>query len=320
MLCSILLLTQGGCGKAASYDIPQPYNVLESSVLSDASDSDPYSTDIGFFAEDLCVAEDKNTVSDRVSEHVIEAMGVFLPASGEISYQKNIHEKMYPASTTKIMTAYLAYTYGNLDDFVTISERACDQASDSSICGYKKGDVVKLSDLLYGLMLRSGNDAAVAIAEHISGSVEEFVELMNKTALEWGATNTHFVNPNGLHDEDHYTTVYDMYIMFYHALENENFKNILSVKSITSYYTSIDGVEKSFTWTSTNKYINGEIAWPNAVTVIGGKTGTTNPAGYCLVLYSENTEKKPVISIIFKSGSRSDVYYVMNQLLTYYSS
>ena len=261
------------------------------------------------------MAPKEQTHSDAVTDEVVEAMGVFLPADGTISYQKNIYEKMYPASTTKILTAYLAITQANLDDMVTISEHAVDQASDSSVCGMRAGDQIKLSDLLYGLMLKSGNDAAVAIAEHISGSEEAFAELMNETARSFGATNSHFVNPNGLHDEEHYTCVYDLYLIFAHAIEENFFLQLIQTTSYTVYYTDASGAQTSQAWTNTNKYLNGEVTQPEGVTVLGGKTGTTNAAGYCLVLLSNNDKKEPVISIILKSDGRSNLYYVMNQVL-----
>ena len=250
-----------------------------------------------------------------MTDEVVEAMGVFLPADGTISYQKNIYEKMYPASTTKILTAYLAITQSNLDDIVTVSEHAADQASDSSVCGLQAGDQIKMSDLLYGLMLKSGNDAAIAIAEHISGSEEAFAVLMNETARSFGATNSHFVNPNGLHDENHYTCVYDLYLIFSHAIEQDFFLQLIQTTSYTVYYTNASGADASQTWRNTNKYLNGEVTQPEGVTVLGGKTGTTNAAGYCLVLLSNNDKKEPVISIILKSDGRSNLYYVMNQVL-----
>ena len=222
---------------------------------------------------------------------------------------------MYPASTTKILTAYLAITQANPDDIVTISEHAADQASDSSVCGMRAGDRIKLSDLLYGLMLKSGNDAAVAIAEHISGSEEAFAELMNETARSFGATNSHFVNANGLHDEDHYTCVYDLYLIFAHAIEEDFFMQLIQTTSYTVYYTDASGAQASQTWTNTNKYLNGEVTQPDGITVLGGKTGTTNAAGYCLVLLSNNDKKEPVISVILKSDGRNNLYYVMNQVL-----
>lgn len=142
-----------------------------------------------------------------------EGAGTFNLATNTVTYAQNIYEKLYPASTTKILTAYIALKYGNLEDYVTVSENAADQASDSSVCGLKAGDVVQLKDLLYGMMLKSGNDAAIAIAEHIGGSVEGFADMMNQEALAMGATRSHFVNPNGLPDENHYTSVYDLYLI-----------------------------------------------------------------------------------------------------------
>ena len=318
LFSGILVFSLLTCGCSSDVAIDDPYDIsvsatnASSEALTDFSGS---SASIHYFAEDLCVAPKEQTHSDAVTDEVVEAMGVFLPADGTISYQKNIYEKMYPASTTKILTAYLAITQANLDDIVTISEHAVDQASDSSVCGMRAGDRIKLSDLLYGLMLKSGNDAAVAIAEHISGSEEAFAELMNETARSLGATNSHFVNANGLHDEQHYTCVYDLYLIFAHAIEEDFFMQLIQTTSYTVYYTDASGAQASQTWTNTNKYLNGEVTQPDGITVLGGKTGTTNAAGYCLVLLSNNDKKEPVISVILKSDGRSNLYYVMNQVL-----
>ena len=312
----IFSLLTCGCGNDVAIDDPYDISVSSTNARSESvTDFSGSSADIHYFAEDLCVAPKEQTHSDAVTDEVVEAMGVFLPADRTISYQKNIYEKMYPASTTKVLTAYLAITQGNLDDIVTISEHAADQASDSSVCGMRTGDQIKLSDLLYGLMLRSGNDAAVAIAEHISGSEEAFADLMNETARSFGATNSHFVNANGLQDEEHYTCVYDLYLIFAHAIEEDFFMQLIQTTSYTAYYTDASGAQASQTWSNTNKYLNGEVTQPEGVTVLGGKTGTTNAAGYCLVLLSNNDKKEPVISIILKSNGRSNLYYVMNQVL-----
>ena len=312
----ILGLLTCGCGSDVAIDNPYDISASATNYKTEAmTESSGSSADVHYFAEDLCVAPKEQTQSDAVTDEVVEAMGVFLPADGTISYQKNIYEKMYPASTTKILTAYLAITQSNLDDIVTVSEHAADQASDSSVCGLQAGDQIKMSDLLYGLMLKSGNDAAIAIAEHISGSEEAFAVLMNETARSFGATNSHFVNPNGLHDENHYTCVYDLYLIFSHAIEQDFFLQLIQTTSYTVYYTNASGADASQTWRNTNKYLNGEVTQPEGVTVLGGKTGTTNAAGYCLVLLSNNDKKEPVISIILKSDGRSNLYYVMNQVL-----
>lgn len=318
LFSGIMIFSLFTCGCGSDILIENPYQIstsatnAQSEAVTDFSGS---SADVHYFAEDLCVAKEEQTSSNAVTAEVVEAMGVFLPAEQTISYQKNIYRKMYPASTTKILTAYLAITQADLDDTVTVSEHAVDQPGDSSVCGLRAGDQIKLSDLLYGLMLKSGNDAAIAIAEHISGSEEAFAQLMNETARSFGATNSHFVNPNGLHDEEHYTCVYDMYLIFSHAIEQEFFMQLIQTTSYTVYYTDAAGAQATQTWTNTNKYLNGEVTQPEGITVLGGKTGTTNAAGYCLVLLSNNDKKEPVISIILKSDGRSNLYYVMNQVL-----
>ncbi len=203
-------------------------------------------------------------------------------------YAKNLYERLYPASTTKILTAYIALKYcDDLDAMVTVSENAVNQASDSSVCNLKAGDVIRLRDLLYGLMLRSGNDAAVAIAEYISGDVDSFAALMNQEAAAMGATRSHFVNPNGLPDENHYTCVYDMYLIFSNAVKNDTFVSIIGTTSYDVTYTDASGEAVTHTWENTNQYLTGN-ATTGRISVVGGKTGTTGEAGYCLVLYSYN--------------------------------
>ncbi len=121
------------------------------------------------------------------------------------------------------MTAILAFKHGNMDDIVTIPAEALNQESGSTEIGFQEGDQVTLDELLHGLLIYSGNDAPVAIAQHIGGSVDQFVEMMNQEALGPGATNTHFANPSGLQDENHYTTVYDIYLMLQEAMTYPHF-------------------------------------------------------------------------------------------------
>ena len=246
--------------------------------------------------------------------------GVFNTASGEIPYAQNIYDKLYPASTTKILTAYLAIQYGNLDDIVTISENAVNLDSDSSNCGLIAGDRMTLRDLLFGLMMKSGNDAAIAIAEHLSGSCEAFAAKMNEEARLLGATASHFVNPNGLPDENHYTSVYDLYLLFQEAIGNETFCELIKTPSYTTNYTHADGTAATQDWTSTNLYFTGEATAPEGFSVIGGKTGTTGEAGYCLVLLSENSVGQRIISIVLKADCRSNLYLLMNQILSGYGN
>ena len=273
-----------------------------------------------FFAKDLCLTEDENIGLEYTTESVAEGAGLFRLNEKEAVYKKNIYERLYPASTTKILTALIALEESNLDDVVTVSANAANQASDSSVCGLKEGDQISMRDLLYGLMMRSGNDAAIAIAEHISGSSEEFAVLMNAKAQSLGATNSHFVTPNGLHDEDHYTTVYDMYLIMNAAVQNETFVEILQTASYTSNYTDAAGNPVTQDWATTNKYLMGTEAVPEGVTVIGGKTGTTGEAKYCLVQYNQNASGEPMISIVFKADCRDNMYLLMSEILKNFSN
>ena len=154
----------------------------------------------------------------------------------EVVYGYHLYDRLYPASTTKILTAYIALKYGNMDDKVTVSANATDFNWDESVCGLRTGDTLSMYDLVCGLLLHSGNDAAVAIAEHISGSEEAFVELMNSEAAALGATDSHFVNPHGLHDDDHYTTAYDLYLIFNECLKDERFCRDHFSESVYSCY------------------------------------------------------------------------------------
>ena len=190
--------------------------------------------------------------------------------SGRILYEKNGNKQTPMASTTKIMTAIVVLENANLSDMVTITSKAA--GTGGSRLGLKKNDKITVNDLLYGLLLRSGNDAAVALAIHIGGSVEGFAELMNKKAQEMGLLNSHFVVPHGLDNEGHYTTAYELAKMADYALKIEKFKEIVSSQYATIY---INGYSRTIK--NTNQLlvsVNG---------VYGVKTGFTNGAGRCLV-------------------------------------
>ncbi len=190
--------------------------------------------------------------------------------SGRVLYQYNADQKLPMASTTKIMTALIALEEGDLESLVKVSKTA--QGVEGSSMYLKEGDILTLYDLITGLMYFSANDGAVAIAEHISGSVENFNALMNKKAIELGCTDTNFKNPNGLPDDEHYTTAYDLARITAYALKNEKFKEIVeSSKAVII----LNGVETTIY--NKNKFLN---LYDYA---IGVKTGYTKAAGRCFV-------------------------------------
>lgn len=311
LLCTAMVFSVSGCGKAVF--IPNSYKLGSDNfgILpkknSDISESHLMGTN-------LCVANE-NTENSEVDMSLAEAAGLFDITNSETLYAKNVHEKLYPASTTKILTAYIVLKYGNLEDTVTVSKENVALESDSSSCGLKEGDQITVKNLLYGLMLKSANDAANVLADYISGSTESFAKLMNEEAAALGATNSHFVNAHGLHDDDHYTTVYDLYLIFQKALENETFREICGSTSYTVSYLNSSGKEVSDKWTNTMQYFTRNKIPPQDVTVLAGKTGTTNKALSCLVILSENASGEEFISIILKSQDRGVLYEEMNDLL-----
>ena len=233
----------------------------------------------------------------------------------QVLYAKNIHQQLYPASLTKIMTALVALKYGNLDDVVTIDEVALDIDPESSVCYLELGDQYTLRQLLYGLLIASGNDAGNAIAQHVGGSIDNFVEMMNQEAYEIGATNTHFTNAHGLQDPDHYTTPYDIYLMFQAAMQYDVFEDAIGKQNYTvTYYDSL-GDQYERTWYATS-YFTGEAIPPDGVTIYGGKTGTTDEAGACLSLLSKDDFGNSYFSIVMQAPDRGELYDEMNQLLS----
>lgn len=151
--------------------------------------------------------------------------------TGAVLYAKDIDQELYPASITKIMTALLALENGNLDDVVTFSEYAVYSIEyGSSHLGLTEGEELTLEQCLYGILLASANEISNAVAEHIGGDVETFADMMNQRAEELGCTHTHFVNPHGLHDENHYTTAHDMALIMQEALKNPKFCEIIGTE------------------------------------------------------------------------------------------
>jgi len=223
------------------------------------------------FSENLCVPD--GTEDDSSLNLTSGAAGSFDLASGEVDYAQNIFNKMYPASITKVMTALVTLKNCSLDETVTVGEECQDIESGSSVCMIEPGDQLTVEQLLYGLLLNSGNDAAMSLAVYVGGTVDNFVNMMNEEAASLGATGTHFANPHGLHDENHYTTAYDIYLMFQEALKYDAFQEIIGSSEYYSIFIR-DNDKYGIMWQSTNYYHIGEATPPQDVEVIGGKTGT----------------------------------------------
>ena len=226
--------------------------------------------------------------------------------SGRILYEKNKDDKVYPASTTKILTALLAIEQGDLADVVQVSRNA--SGVEGSSIYLAAGEKLPLKDLVYGLMLRSGNDAAVAIAEQTAGSVEAFVDQMNRRMKEIGAENTHFTNPNGLHDDDHYTTAYDMALLARQAMHNPSFKEVVKAKSWQAHR----GEGKFNVFYNKNKVV---YQYEGGT---GIKIGYTKTAGRTLVASSERDGMELICVVMNAPDWFHDAYALMNYVYSNY--
>ena len=212
------------------------------------------------------------TITVSAVETSAKAAVVICGDTGEVLYSKNSEQQLPMASTTKIMTGLLLCEYGNLDREITVTAEMV--RVEGSSMGLLAGDKVTLHDLLYGLMLASGNDAANTIAIVMAGSIPDFAELMNRKAAEIGLKNTHFVTPSGLDDDNHYTTAYDLAMLAKYAMQNEAFAQAVSSKSATLYYGN---PPYRRTLTNHNKLLKSIDG------CVGVKTGFTKKSGRCLV-------------------------------------
>ena len=252
------------------------------------------------FADDEIEEVEKQEAQKQVVETVAEAVDVpkqdarvgliYDRKTKEVLYEKNGYKKVPMASTTKIMTATVVLENCDVTQTVEIEAKAA--GTGGSRLGLKKGDKITVLHLLYGLLLRSGNDAAVALAIHTAGSVEEFAKLMNAKAQELGLQNTHFVTPHGLDATEHYTTAFELAKMADYAMQNESFKKIVGTKTVGII---INGQEKMLN--NTNEllgYLDG---------VTGIKTGFTNGAGRCLVTCC-NRNGQEIITVVLGADTK----------------
>jgi len=233
-----------------------------------------------FFLFSFCFAENIDFDLNCESAILIDAK------TGNILFENKAYEKAYPASTTKVLTALIALTEENdySKEVIPSHYAVYSVPAGSSIAYFSEDEKLTFEQVLYGLMLPSGNDAANILAEHISGSIDEFANLMNARAKELGAKNTHFVNPNGLHDTNHYTTAYDLSLFAREAMKHEKFREIVSTYHYVMPSTNRSDTNRDFY--NTNKLLlpNGEYFYEHAT---GIKTGFTSVAKNCLISSAE---------------------------------
>lgn len=269
----------------------------------------------GLLGENFSVVTE---AENHMEDEAITAPSVLLVNAddNDLIFADNVYQRMYPASVTKLLTALVVLKHGNLEDTTTISYDASHiTVPGAKLCKFEEGDSISIETLLGSLLVYSGNDAGIALAEHIAGSEEAFVKMMNEEAKAIGAVDTHFVNSHGLHDDDHYTTVYDMYLVFKELLNYDKFVSFINLPTYTAVYRDAAGNSKEVNFESTNLYFTGLAKAPSGITVIGGKTGTTSRAGYCLTLYFKDRKGTGYIAEIFKAENQTRLYEQLTHLM-----
>lgn len=272
----ITLLT--GCNYQ-SYDTSQLLHISGNSEL-------PIVRPKGLATENVVIPYDAYIFDDADFEF---GAGLLInQTKNEVVYAANPHKRIYPASMTKILTAIIvmeAVDKGqiSLDDTVVVGKKIEFNEDNVAVLGLQPGDYITVNDLMHGLLVSSLNDCAVVLARYVSGSVSDFVELMNDKAAELGATNSHFVNPHGLHDNKHYTTPYDLYLIFKEFLKNDTLLQIDSKSTYTLKYSRDDEIVE-IDLTATNAFLSNSFDMPTGYHITGWKTGTTEKAGSCIIL------------------------------------
>jgi D-alanyl-D-alanine carboxypeptidase (penicillin-binding protein 5/6) len=310
VLLSLLLLALtvlGGCQKQETTlpSYKKHYEEVRANYTVEGCDG---------MAKDLAVVSLADATDSAFSQNVKAALTVNEDTQ-EVLLSYHSFDKMYPASITKVMTALLTLENGNFEEEVTLTHDITFDEGNVVRSTLKKGDTVTVEGLFNALLVASDNDCAVILAEYLAGSVEKFTEMMNARAKELGATHTHFANANGLHDANHYTTAYDLYLIFREAANYDRFLNTVGQKDYTLEYTSSQGYAVEEYMSSTNAYFHNTYPIPTGVTVVGGKTGTTSIAKSCLILMTKNQEGETMISVVLGAETKDVLYETMSDLI-----
>lgn len=304
------VFSAAGCGSRSytfDYNVDSEISSFNVLYFAEGRKAVPY-------ASNLCVVN-ANVFADDLTLDDVTAAFLFDVNNKNVLFAKNVFVQVAPASLTKIMTAIVALKYGSLNQTLTASNAVNITDYGAQLAGITAGDRMTLDQALHILLIYSANDVANLIAENVGGSVENFVNMMNEEAKKLGATGTHFVNPHGLDDPDHYTTAYDLYLMFNEAIKYSEFTEIIHMAGYQTSFYDKNGNVKNITVNSTDRYLKGTADGPEKVTIIGGKTGSTSSAGNCLMLLTKDTNGAPYISCLMNCSSADVMYVNMTELL-----
>ena len=307
LLCCSLL---SGCSMNA-YPKGQPLHVNTASNL-------PIVRPAGLASNNVVIPYDAYVYDDADFEY--EAGLLINQTKNSVVCAVNPHKQIYPASMTKILTAVVVMDAVNsgqisLNDTVVIRKEIEFNEANVTALGLEPGDYITVNELLHGLLISSYKDCAIALARYVSGSVSDFVDLMNKKAQELGATNSHFVNPHGLHDNNHYTTPYDLYLIFKEFLK---YDTLVQIDSSSSYVLTMykDSEKITTELTPTNAFLSNSVEMPTGYHITGWKTGTTEKAGSCIIVEFVNDDtNEEYICLVSNAKDHETLYQNVNDML-----
>ena len=303
------------CGKASSilnYYTPDADPAVNTISDSPVTYAKGFASGIGVVASDAPNSEG----SDKLNS---EAAILVDATSGTVLFQKNVHKKEYPASTTKILTSLVALKYGDSKSSRKIGDEVLITEDNVVMCDFRMGDTIPFDVIIHGALMMSGNDAAAALALFAADDLNSFADLMNKEAQELGATESHFVNPHGLYDDDHYSTAYDMYLISNEAIKYDEIVDVISAKTYSSSFTRKTAYREytiACQYNNTNRYVNGERKAPDNIKVIGGKSGFTEVAKRSYIMLAESGGHR-YIMVVMRSDSTDTVYEDLDYLMSY---
>ncbi len=293
------------------YDTKQPLSISSTVNL-------PIVRPSGLANENVVIPYDAYVFDDPESEY--EAGLLINETNHSVVSAMNPHKRIYPASMTKILTGIVvmeAIESGqiSLSDTVVVGKEIEFNEENVAVLGLTTGDYITVDELLHGLLISSYNDCAILLARYVSGSVSGFTELMNAKAAELGATNSHFVNPHGLHDNNHYTTPYDLYLIFKEFLTKDI---LVQIDSNSTYDLTMYREDEKLVipLMATNAFLSNSFEMPTGYSITGWKTGTTEKAGSCIILeFVDNETDERFICLVSNASDHEILYQNVEDML-----
>jgi len=311
MVFGILISMLSGCSNSTTYDVNEPLHIRSTVNL-------PIVRPAGLAKEHVVIPYDAYVYDDSAFEY--EAGLLINETKNSVVCAVNPHKKIYPASMTKVLTAIIimeAIEKGTIgkNDTVVIQKEIEFNEDNVTALGLQPGDYITVDELLHGLLISSYNDCAIALARYVGGSVSGFVDLMNAKAEELGATNSHFVNPHGLHDNNHYTTPYDLYLIFKEFLSKDELVKIDSEQSyVLTMYREDEKIQTDLI--PTNGFLSKSFEMPSGYHITGWKTGTTDKAGSCIILEFVNDDtNEEYICLVSNAKDHESLYMNVEDML-----